>query len=215
MTPRPRRNAGPVMTLAESYPLGPPAAILLRRHGLCRLSLLLGLRAEDRCGWFKQRELGQLLRGIAAVAEREPGELLRGIAAVGAGEQPDQDRHHANHGGRYPRDPHGHKAGQRDFRPVLHDDRSVSRYRIVGLGGCCPKPLRCLPRRSSCTAFHCEVDSRYSSKAAVSPRRQSPPASHVVAVTLLPVGALSGTLAHCRLQGRARHRARQSPANLG
>jgi hypothetical protein len=95
--------------------LSPPAAILPRRCGLCPLSLILGLRPEHRRGWVKQRELGQLLRGIAAVAEREPGELLRGIAAVGAREHPDQDRHHANNGRRYPRDPHGHKASQPDF----------------------------------------------------------------------------------------------------
>jgi hypothetical protein len=104
------------MTLAKSSLLGPPAAILMRRCGLCPLSLLRGLRAEYRSGWFEQRELGQLLRGIAVVVEREPGELLRGIAAVvGAGEQPGQDRHHANHERRYPRDPHSRKASQREF----------------------------------------------------------------------------------------------------
>jgi hypothetical protein len=126
LTPRPGRNAGPGRTVARGSLLG-PAAILLRR------------RAGRRSRWVKQRGLGHLLRGIAALAEREPGHLLRGIAATGAGEQPDQDRHGANHDRRYPRDPHGHQAGHPGFGRALHDDRSVVATSHFGVGGSLPR----------------------------------------------------------------------------
>ena len=146
LTPRPRLNAGPGMSVGRGSFLGRAAATLLRR------CVLPALYRGDR---VMQREPRRPVRGIAAGAEREPGQRLRGITGPGAGERPQSGGQPANCDRRDPRDPHGHKAGQRDFRPVLHDDLGVvamtsvwSRYRILGAGDCCPGGADGYPSRA-------------------------------------------------------------------
>jgi hypothetical protein len=75
------------MTVARGLLLRPLAAIVLRRCSL------LGLHADYRSGWRSGRDLGQ---------------LLRRIAAVGAGKQFAQDYQHRNQDRHHPRDPHDH-----------------------------------------------------------------------------------------------------------
>jgi hypothetical protein len=78
------------MTVARGVLLSPLATIVLRRCGVCFLSLLMGLPGESGSG---RRSGGGL------------GPLLRRIAAVGAGKQLDQEDQAGNQERGYPRDP--------------------------------------------------------------------------------------------------------------
>jgi hypothetical protein len=152
MTPRPRRTAGPGLTLAKSSSLVRPlrsSCDLVRPLRLSCAAAVLVLCAflwasapKIAASGSNDASSGKLLRGIAAAAaaEPEPGNPGKEPPKSVAGEQPDQDRHHANTAVAVI---HVIRTAIRptnvDSEPLFTVISVFPEDRLLELGNCCPR----------------------------------------------------------------------------